>query len=326
MKKEYNDIRAYDCSALLWIWDHLVIIPWLSHLAHKTTSGLKADGLDNVDKHEGYLFLTNHRDICMDSAWLSLILRTRKNIRPYIGIGNNLFGRWWIEPFVRTNRCFVVKRGGTPKELLKHSQVMSAYIHDLISHHHSIWLAQREGRAKDGNDRTQASVLKMLTLGGEGFLDSVEKLNICPVSLSYQYDPCDYLKAKEMQLKRDQEGWKKSKEDDIENMQTGIEGWKGEVVFRFTRPLNRWLTLHRSELEPLSRNEQIERVAQQIDHQIHQAYEIWPRGQEFEDYLTQQVAKINIEGKDDTFLREKIQEMYDNQKKNHEASLICGDL
>jgi len=326
--KEFKEIQAWRIGPARLLADVLVNWPVLSHIARKTTSSLTLDYAQGQKKqieqdiHHGAFFMTNHRDIVMDSAWLSLLLEKRYGIRPFIGIGNNLFGKWWIEPFVRFNRAFVVIRDGGPRELLQHSQTLSRYIQHLRQQHKSIWLAQREGRAKDGNDLTQHAVLKMLTMSSKySFLDTILKLNICPVSLNYEFDPCDYLKAQEMQLKRDIPDWKKSKEDDILSMSTGINGRKGRVVFRLTPSINHWIEDHRQELDALSKNEQIAAVANQIDHQIHANYEIYDRGTEFEAYLQQQLNKINIFNKDNAFLLEKLHEMYNNPIKNHQSAI-----
>jgi len=325
--KEYRNIRAWRIEPARLLADLLVNWPWLKHLSRKTTTSLTLDYAQGQkaqieqDIRHGAFFMTNHRDIVMDSAWLSMLLEQHYGIRPFIGIGNNLFGKWWIEPFVRFNRAFVVIRDGGPRELLQHSQVLSRYIQHLREQHKSIWLAQREGRAKDGNDVTQHAVLKMLTMSSKNsFLDTILKLNICPVSLNYEFDPCDYLKAQEMQLKRDNPDWKKSKEDDILSMSTGIHDWKGRVVMRLTPSINHWIEAHRTELDALTKNEQIAAVAGQIDHQIHANYEIYARGTEFEDYLKAQLAKINIPNKDEQFLLEKLHEMYNNPIKNYNST------
>lgn len=317
-------IRAYASGAILAITDWLTVVPGIRILGLFTTKGYKLDYTDRKkveeDIRHGAMFITNHRDIVMDAAFLSMLLRERYCIRPFIGIGNNLFGKWWIEPFVRFNRCFVVLRGGSPRELLQHSQVLSTYIQKLRNRRKSIWLAQREGRAKDSNDLTQPAILKMLTMGQSDFLTAVRNLNICPVCLNYEYDPCDYLKAREMQLKRDNPDWHKTPADDILSMRTGIGGKKGRVICRMTPSINRWLDT--VDLSQMSRNEQIEAVAKQIDKQIHGAYEIYERGTDFEDYLQQQLAKVDLPNKDLTFLNEKIHEMYTNPIKNHH--LACG--
>jgi len=329
--KEYRDIQAWQIEPVRMIADLAINWPYLMRIARKTATSLHLDYAcgqrEQIEKdiRHGAVMMTNHRDIVMDSAWLSLLLERRYGIRPFIGIGNNLFGKWWIEPFVRFNRAFVVIRDGNPRELLQHSMRLSRYILHLRRHDKSIWIAQREGRAKDGNDRTQPAVLKMLTMGGkEGFLDTIVRLNICPVCLNYEFDPCDYLKAQEMQLKRDNPCWKKSKGDDLLSMSTGIKGQKGRVVMRLTPSINHWIQAHRAELDAMSKNEQVVAVAEQIDRQIHANYELYDRGEEFEQYLKDQLAKIDVPDKDEAFLMDKLHEMYNNPILNYEKSHISG--
>jgi hypothetical protein len=275
------------------------------------------------DIHRGAFFMTNHRDICMDAIWLTFLLRIRYFIRPYVGIGNNLFGKWWIEHLVRFMRAFVVIRNGGFREQVDNAKLLSEYIHTLRKRNKSIWLAQREGRAKDGNDVTQPGVLKMLTIDSDNFFESIKQLNICPVSISYEYDPCDYLKAREMQLKRDKPGWKKSKKDDLVSMSVGIKGYKGRIVYRLTPSINHEIDkalIDKPELLQLSRNEQIQFVCSLIDQHIHSGYEIYERGDQFDRYIEGQLAKINLSHKDEDFLRSKLYEMYDNQVKNYEKA------
>ena len=195
-------------------------------------------------------------------------------------------------------------------------------------------MAQREGRAKDSDDRTQESILKMLNLSGKqsDFIQHIMQFNICPLSISYEYDPCDFLKAKEFQLKRDCPDYKKQPSDDLENMVTGIMGFKGKVVFRITGCINEKLQEIARETE--NRNEQISKTAQLIDFQIHANYEIYTVNKiaydaltgenrfvheysnlervDFEQYLLKQMNKIQLENKDEKFLRQKMLEMYAN--------------
>ncbi|MBR0310051.1 MAG: 1-acyl-sn-glycerol-3-phosphate acyltransferase [Paludibacteraceae bacterium] len=326
---KYKQIRAYHTEWLQAIFDWVTILPYVNHVARKTTTSVELHYLGErqqieKDIRHGAFFMTNHRDICMDSAWLSILLRKRYFIRPYIGIGNNLFGKWLIEPLVRALRCFVVIRNGTPHERLANAQLLSEYIQMLRRKGKSIWLAQRQGRAKDGNDVTQPGVLKMLTLGATDFFDAVKRLNICPVSINYEYDPCDYLKAREMQLMRDNSQWKKSRRDDLISMQVGIEGQKGRVVYRMTPSINSdidQLIAHHPEVLTQSRNEQIQTVCAIIDRHIHQAYEVYDRGEKFEAYLQQQLQKINLPHRDDAFLMQKMHEMYEMPMINHQKSL-----
>lgn len=326
---KFKHIRAYHTEWLQAVFDWIAVLPVMNRMERKTTSSVELAYLGDrkqieQDIRHGAFFMTNHRDICMDSAWLSVLLRKRYFIRPYIGIGNNLFGKWWIEPLVRSLRCFVVIRNVSPREQLANSQLLSEYILQLRRKGKSIWLAQRQGRAKDGNDLTQPGVLKMLTLGSEDFFEAVKMLNICPVSINYEYDPCDYLKAREMQLVRDNPNWKKSRRDDLISMQVGIEGQKGRVVYRLTPTINREideLLAKQPEVLELSRNEQIQMVCNLIDKHIHQAYEIYERGEKFEQYLQGQLAKIHLLEKDEAFLMQKMHEMYAKPVENHNKAL-----
>jgi len=332
-KYRFNEIRAYRVGALLTVCDFLFAFPVLWIWALKTTKGVKVEYLGDrmrieEDIRNGAFFMTNHRDIVLDAAWLSLKLRCRYFIRPFIGIGNNLFAHKWIEWLVRFNRCFVVKRGAGAHAQLENAKQLSAYIRHLRGNRKSIWLAQREGRAKDSNDLTQPSVLHMLTLLDEGdFYENVKALNICPVSITYEFDPCDYLKAREMQLKRDNPLWRKRAKDDVESMVTGIRGKKGHVVYRMTPSINHeidaMLAAH-PEYRQLPNKEQIQHVCDIIDNHIHRGYEIFERGTEFDAYIESRLAKIDIPGKDEAFLREKLYEMYNNPVKNYEKSNISG--
>jgi hypothetical protein len=294
-------------------------------MKRKTTSGihLRFHGDQRTieqDIRRGAFFMTNHRDIVMDATWLTYLLRTRYFIHPFFGIGNNLFGKWWIEHLVRFMRGFVVIRNGGFRDQRENAIQLSAYIRHLRQRHKSIWLAQREGRAKDSNDITQPGVLKMLTIDADNFFESIKQLNICPVSISYEFDPCDYLKAREMQLKRDKPNWRKSRKDDLVSMAVGIKGYKGQIIYRLTPSINhdidRALAEH-PELLNLSRNEQIQFVCQIIDNHIHTAYEIYPRAEEFDAYIESRLQLINLSNKDDAFLREKLYEMYNNPVNNY---------
>lgn len=320
----FKKIRAYHTGVLLAITDWITLFPFLAYLKWKTTRSVRLEYAGDKEQikrdiRHGAIFITNHRDICLDAAFLSVLLRCRYNIRPYIGIGNNLFGKWWIEPLARLNRVFVVIRGGKPHELRENAQLLSDYINHLRARHKSIWIAQREGRAKDSNDLTQPSVLKMFTLGTEDFISQLKALNICPVSISYEYDPCDYLKAAEMQLRRDNPHWHKTKRDDLKSMSTGIWGQKGRVVFRMTPSINPELDAIAAKTSQL--HEQAQLVAEVIDRHIHAAYEIFERGEAFDQYIESRIALIDIPNKDENFLREKLYEMYNYPVLNHKKAL-----
>ena len=327
--KQFKHIRAYRTGWLLAILDWIIAAPILLVWQRKTSKSLTLDYLGDrkqieKDIKHGAFFMTNHRDIVMDSAWLSLLLRKRYFIRPFIGIGNNLFAKKWIEHLVRFNRCFAVIRNGGAHAQLENAHTLSAYIAHLRKQGKSIWLAQREGRAKDSNDLTQPSVLHMLTINNDDFFQAIKDLNICPVSITYEYDPCDYLKAREMQLKRDNPKWRKRKRDDVESMVTGIKGQKGRVVYRLTPSINPeidQLLAQHPEYQTLPLSEKTQIVCRIIDKHIHLGYEIYERGTEFEQYIESRLQLIDIPNKDDAYLRERLYEMYENPVKNYQAAL-----
>ena len=321
----YSDISCYHVAALLPITDGLIMFPYLWYLKKKTTTSLTLEYSGDrkqieQDIRHGAFFMTNHRDIVMDAAWLSFQLRLRYFIRPYMGVGDNLFAKKWIEFLMRFNRCFAVKRNVGAHAQLENAKQLSAYIRYLRGRHKSIWLAQREGRAKDSNDLTQPSVLHMLTLTDGDLYENVKALNICPVSISYEYDPCDYLKAAEAQLKRDNPRWRKTKRDDVISMKTGIEGWKGRVVYRLTPSINPEIDAmlkEHPEYRELPAHDQLQLICDIIDRHIHLGYEIFPRGKDFDAYIESRIAKIDIPNKDEAFLRDKLYEMYNNPVINH---------
>ncbi|HJV78282.1 MAG TPA: 1-acyl-sn-glycerol-3-phosphate acyltransferase [Paludibacter sp.] len=311
-----------------------MVYPFLQYLEANMTKGIDLNGLNKIDVSKSYLYVSNHRDIILDSAFLCGKLIEKNMDTVEIAIGDNLLIFPWIEDLVKVNRSFIVKRGLGARQVLESSRLLSAYIaHTIVDKNQSIWIAQREGRAKDSNDRTQESLLKMFNMSGIGsFTENLSALNICPLSISYEYDPCDFLKAKEMQQKRDNSSYKKDPSDDLINMQTGIMGYKGKVVYEITGDVNK--ELRRIADETSSRKEQIALVAELIDRRIHANYTIFANNKiafdllkksknfsaeyttveklDFERYLMLQIAKIEIPNKDEDFLMKKLLEMYAN--------------
>ena len=291
-----------------------------------------------LDLNKSYTYISNHRDILLDAALLNISLNKMGYQTTEIAIGDNLLIYPWIDTLVKLNKSFIVKRNIPVRQILEASQHLSEYMHMTINQKkQSIWIAQREGRAKDSNDRTQISLLKMLTLADrKNPLDSLKALNITPLSISYEYDPCDFLKAQEFQLKRDIKDYKKSKQDDLINMLTGIQGYKGNVSFRFCKPLNEKIDLLS---ETQNRSTLLQEIADLIDEEIFKNYEIYPinyiaydvlnnskrfiskytaeEKANFIAYINKQVDKIEIENKDVGYLKMKITEMYANILINH---------
>ncbi len=316
--------------------------PLLEQLMAKCSTGLDMNVEALPDKTQNYTFISNHRDIVLDSALLcKLLIDCGFPNTVEIAIGDNLLIYPWIKKLVRVNKSFIVQRSLTMREMLQSSKCMSEYMHFAVNEkHENIWIAQREGRAKDSNDRTQESVLKMMAMGGEGSaVERLADLNIVPLSISYEYDPCDYLKAKEFQQKRDNPEFKKSREDDLQNMQTGIFGFKGKVHYHAAPCINSWL----SELETLPKGEFFGEVARRIDLDIHRNYSLFAcnyiaadllaaenkyaahytqeEKAQFEAYLASRIAMIDLENKDEDFLRQTILTMYANPLKNQEQAL-----
>ena len=313
--------------------------PVVNYIVRKHTDGLTFDDsqLSTLHSQPRYTFVSNHRDIVLDSAFLDVLLH--KNGYPTtveIGIGDNLLIYPWIKRLVRMNKAFTVRRGLTAHEMMKSSQLMSRYIHYAVTQKkENIWIAQREGRAKDSDDRTQESVLKMLAMGGP-----LQELNIVPLTISYEYDPCDYLKAQEFQQKRDNPAFKKSKQDDLDNMKTGIFGYKGRVRYKCAAPINTWI----DELADLPKTEWFKALAERMDREIYRGYVIYPCNyialdelegsqanadhytsqdkERFEQYLQGQLAKITLPNKDEAFLRERMLTMYANPLRNY--LVACG--
>ena len=313
----------------------------LHKLAKDTTDGLILESMAVLNKQSAYTYVSNHRDIILDSGFLSVLLVEQGLDTVEIAIGDNLLIYPWIKKLVRINKCFTVQRALTMRQMLESSIRMSRYMHYTIAEKkQSIWIAQREGRAKDSNDVTQDSVLKMLAMGGEGdLIDRLKEMNIAPLAISYEYDPCDFLKAREFQLKRDIEGYKKTTQDDLINMQTGLFGYKGKVHFQVASCIN-------DELEQIDRSlpkpELFAAISACIDQRIYRNYRMYPGNyvaydwlngtteftgiysqeekQQFVGYIEQQLGKIEIPNKDEAFLREKLLLMYANPLINHLAA------
>lgn len=323
-----------------------VMIPFLEVIAKTTTAGITLGGIKYVNPNFSYTYITNHRDIVLDASFLNLALIRRGIPTTEVAIGNNLLVYDWIEDLVRLNKSFIVKRNTGVREALTAAKQLSAYIHHtILDKRESVWIAQREGRAKDSSDHTQESLIKMLALDGEGsFIERIKEINLMPVSISYEIDPNDYLKAREFLLKRRDPEYKKSQRDDLFSMETGLLQYKGKVHFQLTPRIN-------SRLEQIGetkdRNTAAKWIGRIIDQAIHRSYEIFDinyiaydlmhsshrfetyytseRKREVVDYFNSQLDKVDlpeITTEEREFMLNRMYVMYANPLKNKLHTII----
>ena len=314
-----------------------LVYPFLKGVIKKLASEFELT-YEKKEELGNALCISNHRDIIMDSAFLCILYVEAIGNTVEIAIGDNLLIRPWIKKLVRVNRSFIVQRSASIREMLASSKRLSQYIHHTIAERKQpIWLAQREGRAKDSNDRTQEGLIKMLSMYSSGdIIDALKELNLAPTTISYEYDPCDYLKAKEFQQKRDNPEWKKAPQDDLINMKAGMFGYKGGIHYHISACINDEIDrIDRS----LGKNEKTAAVARIIDRHIHSNYKFWAINYYFYElltgdtrfadkytaeekarldaYLQGQIEKIDLPDRDNEFCRTKILEMYANPVKNY---------
>lgn len=306
---------------------------FLKNLLAKASLGCDAD-FSNLDLRNRYTFISNHRDIVLDSALLHVMLFDAGcDTTTEIAIGDNLLKLPWVKDIVRLNKSFIVQRSLPMRQMLAASKLLAEYMHFVIAEKNdNVWIAQREGRAKDSNDRTAEAILKMMTMGGEGSIkERLLSLHLVPLAISYEYDPCDFLKAQEFQLRRDVADWKKGPMDDVVSMQTGIMGYKGHIHYHAAPCIDEWL---RALPDDMPKTEFYTAVAQHLDHEIWRGYRLYPsnfvaldllRGtaehadrytaedrQCFEAYLDAQLKKVQLPNPDWAFLRKSVLTMYAN--------------
>ncbi|WP_289770618.1 acyltransferase [uncultured Duncaniella sp.] len=248
---------------------------FLEELEAHTSAGITMSGLENVKPELSYAFVSNHRDIVLDASFINLCFLRHGMRTSEVAIGDNLLIYDWITHLVKLNGSFIVKRNLPARQALEGAKQLSAYIHYAITDkHESIWIAQRQGRAKDSSDHTQESVIKMLALGGQDSVsERLAELNIFPVSISYEYDPNDYLKTREYLLKHRDPDFKKSQHDDLFSMETGLMGYKGRVHIAFSSCIS---SLIESISADTDKQEVYRRVCHSIDCGIHGGYKIFP--------------------------------------------------
>ena len=316
---------------------------FLKNLLAKASLGCDFDSSE-IDLSHRHTFVSNHRDIVLDSALLDVLLVDNGSTTTCeIAIGDNLLSLPWVKDLVRINKSFIVERAVGMRQMLMSSKRLSEYMHLVVgAKHDNVWIAQREGRAKDSDDRTQESIIKMMAMGGEGSLvERIRSLHIVPLAISYEFDPCDFLKAREYQLRRDVEGWKKGPTDDIVSMQTGIMGYKGHIHYHAAQCIDAWLDTLDADMP---KGEFFAAVARHIDEQIFSRYRLYPNNfvaldelsgttehagrytqhdkERFDAYIAGQLARIDIPCKDEQYLRERMLTMYANPARNQLS--LCG--
>ncbi|RAU17394.1 1-acyl-sn-glycerol-3-phosphate acyltransferase [Nitrincola tibetensis] len=244
-----------------------LIAGYMTKMISRTTSRLSCSGIDQLDPQEAYLFVSNHRDIAMDPAFVNWALYQYGMNTVRIAIGDNLLKKSYVSDLMRLNKSFIVRRSlKAPREMMASMTQLSEYIDHSIMTGHSVWIAQREGRSKDGNDRTDPTLLKMFYMSHRkqrSFSEMTERLNIVPVSISYEYDPCDAMKARELAAIEETGKYEKSQYEDIDSIVKGITGAKGHVHVSFGQPIR-------------GNYETPEQLAQEIDRQIRSDYYLHP--------------------------------------------------
>ncbi|MBN2275243.1 MAG: acyltransferase [Bacteroidales bacterium] len=248
--------------------------PLVYSVIEKTSDGLTSDGFEQLTPGTPYLFVGNHRDIVLDSAILQVLLVDHNHTTSEITFGSNLMINQFIIDLGKVNRMFKVIRGGNKMELMRNSQRLSAYIrHTIKNNKTSAWIAQRSGRTKDGNDKTEPGLLKMFNMSGDkSFHDSFAELNIVPLVISYEYEPCCALKIKELIASLDGT-YQKTQDEDLKSIITGITQAKGKIHMSIGKPVNHFL----KDINPADTvNNKISRLAELIDAEVYRHYKLWP--------------------------------------------------
>ena len=255
-------------------FQQIFIYPIVQQVIKNSITSLTYSGIDNVQRDVPYIFVTNHRDIILDSALLNYILYKNGLETAEIAIGSNLLINKWISDLVKLNRTFIVKRNVPGRKLYHYSIILSKYIRYTITEKkRSIWISQREGRTKDGDDRTQISLIKMFNISGEkDWVSNYMEVNILPVTINYEFEPCDVEKVKEIYLRIKDENYSKSKLDDLNQMIGGLSVPKGRVHFTFGEPLNSKIP----HLIRFPKKEFFKNLAKLVDTEIYKGYRLKP--------------------------------------------------
>ncbi|OAB28642.1 Acyltransferase [Flavobacterium fryxellicola] len=266
--RKTHSIRDFQCN---------FIYQSVQRVLEKSSDGLTTSGFENLQPNTSYLFISNHRDILLDTTLLNTALFEHGLVMTASAIGDNLVKKSFLNTLAKLNRNFLVQRGLTPREMLQSSKLLSEYIGDLLLHENrSVWIAQREGRTKDGKDETNPGILKMLGMGSDekNLMDYFRKIKIVPVSISYEYDPTDALKMPQLMAEANNEVYIKEKNEDFMTILSGALGQKKRIHIHVGKVLDTEIDGIKAEND--STNKQIVAVAQVIDDAILGNYELWP--------------------------------------------------
>jgi 1-acyl-sn-glycerol-3-phosphate acyltransferase len=266
--KRTHSIRDFQCN---------FIYESVQQVLKKSSEGLTTSGFEKLEKNTSYLFISNHRDIILDTSLLNVCLFDHGLVMTASAIGDNLVKKDFLLKLSKLNRNFLVQRGLPPRELLQSSKLMAEYIGQLLlRENRSVWIAQREGRTKDGNDATHSGVLKMLGMGSDekNLMDYFKKIKIVPVSISYEYDPTDALKMPQLMAESKAEIYVKEKNEDFITLLSGIIGQKKRIHIHVGDVLDKEIDV--LVLENDNNNKQVQALAQAIDDSILQSYKLWP--------------------------------------------------
>jgi hypothetical protein len=303
-----KDLTGLESIADFQLW----LAGYVEKIIKKTTTSLVITGIDQLDDSKSYLWLSNHRDIALDPTLVNYALHLSEKSTGRIAIGDNLLKNPIVGDFMRLNKSFIVKRSiKSRREKFSALQLLSRYIRYSISEGHSVWIAQREGRAKDGIDTTDTAVLKMLSLAGrsdeETFAESLQQLNPVPVSISYEFDPCDVLKARELAALQEDKDYLKAHNEDITSIVTGLMGNKGRVQISFGEEIS--TSLFNS----------AETLAVEIDRQIVDGYACYPINYAAHQLLVKQGGCIALEYYDDEEIKSGTQDLHDRSQGESDA-------
>lgn len=266
--KKTHSIRDFQCN---------FIYQTVQKILENSSDGLTTSGFEHLEKNNSYLFISNHRDILLDTTLLNASLFQNGHLMTASAIGDNLVKKSFIKTLARLNRNFLVLRGLSPREMLQSSKLLSEYMRQLLLHENrSVWIAQREGRTKDGNDETNPGVLKMIGMASDeaDVMQYFKKIKIVPVSISYEYDPTDVLKMPQLLAEANNEVYVKSKNEDFNTIMSGVMGQKKHIHLHIGKVLD--TEIDRIVAENDNSNKQIQALAQEIDDAILSNYKLWP--------------------------------------------------